>query len=132
MIVNKFFQKPGVTYFSFGNTVEAFGAGVIEPTDRDRYVFVCRPSRIFNSGIPGYVARMEGREQPNTVLLAEADLKPETVAKWNKLKSMLEKAYAEDRITFLVDEAGYFTTEKSMVEMYLELSPKKRYWHQSI
>ena len=78
----KWVKKPDyLVYFSFGATIEGFAAGAIVPQPKDRYVFCCRPSRVLNEGIPGYVGRMEGREFCNSVLLSEADLKPETVQK---------------------------------------------------
>lgn len=98
------------TYVSFLSTIQGFATGLIDPSPHDRFAFNCRRSRVFppDDGIPGYVSRMNELQphHPNTTILQADDLHPKTLAIWEKLKPMLERAEVEGRIVWATDEAG--------------------------
>lgn len=98
------------TYFSFLNTLKAFVAGSISPTESDHFTFNCRRSRVFppDGAIPGYVSEMNSLQIPraNTTLLKPEDLHPDTLQLWLALKPILELADAQGRVAWTKDESG--------------------------
>lgn len=103
------------TYFDLEATFKGYVVGAIVPSDIDLFVFDCQSgSAIDIYFIPAFVAT------DNT--------NPERVKQWRKFQHILQKAYIDSRICFLIDDNGN-RIRRSIEQKYADTWERERFWY---
>lgn len=103
------------TYFDLQSTFEGYIAGAIVPSNIDLFVFDCWSRYAINiHSIPAFIAT------DNTNL--------ERIGQWREFQQLLQKAYVDSRICFLIDDLGN-RIGRSIEQKYADTWEKERFWY---
>jgi hypothetical protein len=105
-------------YYSFKSLLIGVKLLAIDPTSSDRFYFCCKESSVFleNSLVPGYVRLWDGIDDGN-VPVSRHECTLETLAKWDKLYTILQEANQNGQIDWGVSPSGnHIWSDKKYLE----------------